>query len=115
MASDGLRTKTNFEGYEMSEVIEGTAEEVEDEFQLLQISDLDQFAKIITGWHQLQVATIRHLYEMPEGIEVQEEDGEPFKLEGDTKRAFQLGLQMAMEYLGKLPFKPEYEEPETAH
>ena len=99
----------------MSEVIEGTAEEVEDEFQLLQISNIDQFDKIITDQKQIQVATIRHLNEIPEGIKKKKKDGEPFKLEGDTKRAFQLGLQMAMEYLGKLPFKPEYEEPETAH
>ena len=83
--------------------------------ETIQISDLDQFVEIITGWHQHQVATIQHLYEVPEGIEVQEEDGEPFKLEGDIRRAFQLGLQMAMEYLGKLPFTPEYEDVETQH
>ena len=99
----------------MSEVIEGVAVQVDDQPEEIKIEDLDQFVQIITGWHRHQVATIRHLYEMPEGVEVQEEDGEPFKLEGDTKRAFQLGLQMAMEYLGKLPFKPEYEDPEVQH
>lgn len=79
------------------------------------VTELDQFVSILIDWHEHQVATIQHLYEAPEGIEVQEEDGEPFKLEGDVRRAYQLGLQMAMEYLGKLPFNPEYEDAETVH
>lgn len=83
--------------------------------ETITVTDLDQFVGMLTAWHTHQVATIQHLYEVPEGIEVQEEDGEPFKLEGDVRRAFQLGLQMAMEYLGKLPFDPEYEDEELVH
>lgn len=98
----------------MSEIIEGSAEKVA-EPDTLNVTDLDQFVSLLNDWHQRQVATIQHLYEVPEGVEVQEENGTPFKLEGDVRRAFQLGLQMAMEYLGKLPFKPEYEEPAVQH
>ena len=73
----------------------------------LLVTDLDQFIGMLTHWHERQLATVQHLYEVPEGIEVQEEDGEPFKLEGDT-------LQMATEYLGVLPFTPEYEDQEPS-
>ena len=76
----------------------------------LLVTDLDQFIGMLTHWHERQLATVQHLYEVPEGVEVQEEDGQPFKLEGDVLRAFKLGLQMATEYLGVLPFTPEYED-----
>lgn len=78
--------------------------------KLVQINDLDTFIQLLAAWHQKQVATIQHLYEVPPGTEVVVEGSEPFKMEGDILKGFQLGINMAMQYLGTLPFEAEYED-----
>ena len=74
------------------------------------ITELDTFIQLLTAWHAKQVATVQHIYEVPVGTEVVIEGSEPFKMEGDILKGFHLGINMAMQYLGTLPFTPEYED-----
>lgn len=76
------------------------------------ITDLDTFIQLLTAWHAKQVATVQHIYEVPVGTEAVIEGEEPFKMEGDILKGFRLGIDMAMQYLGTLPFTPEYEDVE---
>lgn len=81
--------------------------------QTVPIETLDQFANLVASWHNNAVATVRHLAQAPEGLEVVIEGDEPFKLEGDTYRGFHLGLELALNFLGRLPFVAEHEPVDT--
>lgn len=75
----------------------------------IEIDDLDSFVNLLLGWHSLQVATLKHLEQVPEGTQVTVDDV-PLELVGDTHSAFVLGIQMSLEALGKLPFEAITEE-----
>ena len=83
--------------------------------QTIQVEGLDEFIPLLLEWHQKQVAIVKHLMTVPEGIEVEVEGNEPFTLAGDTLRAFKMGLDMSLHYLGELPFAAEYEEDQPVH
>ena len=90
-------------------------EEEEDSNEIVQISDMRQFIALMQDWHTQQVATVRHFMEIPSGVEVQVEDEETFPLEGDTLKGFKLGIQMALSYLGELPFYAQGDTHGTQH
>lgn len=74
------------------------------------VTTLGDFIPLLQAWHDRQVKTVEHFSNVPEGQEV-EIEGEPaFKLEGDAMRGFQLGLSIALSYLGQLPFSAAMEE-----
>ena len=78
---------------------------------LLPINDLDQFIALLTDWHNRQVATVKHLKVVPEGIKLiigEGEEAEEKVLEGEFLHGFQLGLDLSLNYLGTLPFMAEY-------
>ena len=78
---------------------------------LLPIIDLDQFVTLLTDWHNRQVATIKHLQDVPEGSKIiigEGEEAEEKIMEGHFLEGFQLGLDIALNYLGSLPFTAEY-------
>lgn len=77
------------------------------------IESIDQFAALVATWHERAVATIKHLSHVPEGMEVAIEGQENFKLEGEAHRGFVLGLELALNFVGTLPFAAEHEAPET--
>ena len=92
----------------MSEHAEQTQETAD---ELLAVTNLDHFITLLTNWHNRQVATVKHLQEVPTGITVVigDDSGETKKtLEGEFLEGFQLGLGMALNYLGTLPFMAEY-------
>ena len=90
-------------------------EEDEPNNEIVHISDMGQFITLMQDWHTDQVATVQHFLEVPSGIEVQIE-GEPnFLLEGDILKGFKLGIQMALSYLGELPFYAQGSEDATKH
>lgn len=76
------------------------------------IETIDQFAQLIQDWHSNTVATIKHMIDVPDGMEVVIEGEEPFKMEGEIQRGYKLGLNIALNYLGPLPFgsAPEPDE-----
>ena len=90
-------------------------EEEADANEIVHVSDMGQFVALMQDWHAKQVATVRHLMEIPSGVEVQVEDEETFPLEGDTLKGFKLGIQMALSYLGELPFYAQGDTHGTQH
>ena len=90
-------------------------EEEEDSNEIVHVSDMGQFIALMQDWHTQQVATVRHFMEIPSGVEVQVEDEETFPLEGDTLKGFKLGIQMALMYLGELPFYAQGDTHGTQH
>ena len=82
---------------------------------MLQVTDLDHFIVLLTDWHNRQVATVKHLREVPPGMKMVIGDGaeaKELKLEGERLDGFQLGLDLALNFLGTLPFMAEYADAE---
>lgn len=85
------------------------------------VENLNEFVAILCQWHQRQVDVIKHMMEVPDGTEVTETDdntGEPAKadplvLTGDARRGFIIGLRVALNELGNLPFEVEFEPAPT--
>lgn len=74
------------------------------------VENLDQFVRVLMAWHANKVAMLRHLQSIPEGTEVSKDDGEPLVLTGDMLKGFQMGLEVALEEMGTLPFEAELED-----
>lgn len=90
----------------------------EESAELLAVTDLDHFITLLTDWHNRQVATVKHLHEVPSGITVvigEGDDADKKTLEGEFLEGFQLGLGLALNYLGTLPFMAEYVDADTTH
>ena len=97
---------------------EQAIQQQEEANDLLAVTDLDHFITLLTDWHNRQVATVKHLQEVPNGITVVIGDGDDATkktLEGEFLEGFQLGLGLALNYLGKLPFMAEYVDADTSH
>ena len=97
---------------------EQAAQQQEEANDLLAVTDLDHFITLLTDWHNRQVATVKHLQEVPSGITVvigEGDDADKKTLEGEFLGGFQLGLSLALNYLGKLPFMAEYVDADTTH
>lgn len=92
---------------------EQVSQKQEEAAELLAVTDLDHFITLLTDWHNRQVATVRHLATVPDGMKIIIGDGDEAKekvLEGEYLEGFQLGIDMALNFLGKLPFMAEYED-----
>ena len=100
----------------MSEHAEQTQETAD---ELLAVTGLDHFITLLTDWHNRQVATVKHLQTVPSGITVvigEDDEAEHKTLEGDFLAGFHLGLGLALNYLGTLPFMAEYvDDASTQH
>ena len=86
--------------------------------ELLAVNNLDHFITLLTDWHNRQVATVKHLQTAPSGITVvigEGEEAEQKTLEGDFLTGFHLGLGLALNYLGTLPFMAEYVDDTATH
>ena len=97
---------------------EQAAQQQEEANDLLAVTDLDHFITMLTDWHNRQVATVKHLQEVPNGITVvigEGDDADKKTLEGEFLEGFQLGLGLALNYLGKLPFMAEYVDADTTN
>ena len=98
---------------------EQAIQQQEEANDLLAVTDLDHFITLLTDWHNRQVATVKHLREVPAGMQMiigDGEDAKEMKLEGERLEGFQLGLDLALNFLGTLPFMAEYVDAEpTLH
>jgi len=82
----------------------------EDQDLILSIDTLDDFVHLLTCWHQARIRELEALLNIPEGVEVGLDDGPPIMLEGNTRLAFLIGVQVALMKLGTLPFQAEVED-----
>jgi len=79
----------------------------------IEIRDLDQFVRTLVSWHSNKVKTLEHMMLIPENSEI-EANGVITTMDGDYRRGFIDGIDLALIELGKLPFAYEvesYEEP----
>lgn len=99
---------------QINTAVSDSADEKEVE-EIVHVSNMHDFIMLMQDWHAKQVATIEHFNEIPPGTEVAIEGEESFKLEGNARRGFQLGLSMALSYLGTLPFSAELDPDAIRH
>jgi hypothetical protein len=71
------------------------------------ITDVNQFVGILTDWHAHKVAILEHMLQVPDGTEMQVDDGESIILTGDMLAGFKAGISIALMELGVLPFVAE--------
>lgn len=72
--------------------------------EIVPINSAEDFFAMLTVWHDQQVLTLEHMLQIPEGTEVQVNGQETLVLEGNVLKAFQAGIQTALQVMGKLPF-----------
>lgn len=88
----------------------------DDEEPPLIVSELYEFVPLLEDWHERQVKLVQHLMQIPPGQEVEIEGETPFVLEGETLKGYQLGISLALCYLGSLPFSSDRDsEPPMVH
>lgn len=78
--------------------------------ELIPVKDTNQLASVIVQWHTLQLARTEHMLNVPEGTEVEFEDGENLVLEGKVLSAYRLGLQVALHNFRELPIAAQFEK-----
>ena len=77
----------------------------------VEVNDLNDFVKILFGWHQERVKVLQHLLTIPDtGVQI-ELEGQETPLTGEYRKGFFFGLNVAIGELGKLPFVAEMEAP----
>lgn len=75
--------------------------------ETIMIDTLDGFVRALHAWHQNKIQLLRHMKTIPAGTEVTRNNGEPRILSGDLLEGMILGLDVALEELGELPFEAE--------
>jgi hypothetical protein len=75
--------------------------------ETVMIDTLDGFVRALHAWHHNKVQMLRHLQAIPDGTEVSKDEGEAFALTGDALKGFVMGLEVALEEMGELPFEAE--------
>ena len=77
------------------------------------INDINQFAGLVSHWHQNRVAQLRAVLETPDDVEIQvtSDQGEPITLDAHQRAGLQAGIYIALDLLGTLPFVAEMEAP----
>ena len=94
----------------MAETEQATPE-VETNETDIEVTDLDTFVRLLASWHGKRVARLQELMNTPAGTEITIGEEPPVVLDGETLRAFRLGVAMALSQLGDLPFGVEFEAP----
>lgn len=87
--------------------------------ETVMIDSLDAFVRALTHWHSHKVQVLKHMQSIPEGSEVEREiqgKKEKITLSGDMLKGFALGLELALDELGELPFEAEisFTDPDAA-
>lgn len=89
-------------------MIESSKEEA-----ILEVSELEQFVRLLMNWHSKKVSVLEHMLEIPEGTEVEFSGVGTFALTGEAHNGFQAGLSLALLELGRLPFHVMHEPKPT--
>jgi len=77
--------------------------------EFIEVTDLGQFIEFTTDWHAKKVAELEHILLVPAGNSVEVTDKATDTtteviLEGDKLVGFKAGIELALAYLGSLPF-----------
>lgn len=72
--------------------------------EIVPVEDLHKFVDLLVSWHLRRVAICHHFKDIPVGSEIQIEDEEVIVMEGPFLDGFKLGIDMALNQLGELPF-----------
>jgi hypothetical protein len=80
--------------------------------EIIQIDDIDTFAKFVGAWHATQVETLRHFLQVPPGSSFQVGE-KTVVMDPATLEGFKLGLEIALMHVGNLPFQAEIEDEPT--
>lgn len=74
------------------------------------IDNVDTFGMLLNEWHSAQLAMTRHFLSIPEGTEMEiaetGKDAEKIVVGGDLRKGFLLGIHLALNHFGRLPFGP---------
>jgi hypothetical protein len=82
--------------------------------ETIEIADLDQFVRVLVGWHSQKTAVLKHIIDIPVGSEMTFNDtGPPVIMAGDFLDGFKAGIDLALIELGVLPFVYEQEADTT--
>lgn len=74
---------------------------------VIEIKDINQFAAMVSHWHQNMLARLRNMRDIPHGTEVgltTENGTKSVKLKGDAMLGFQAMLNVAIAELDQFPF-----------
>lgn len=78
--------------------------------ELVDVNSLDQFVQALVAWHRVKTDLLKHMQQIPEGVEITADVGEgPQPISGDVMKGFKFGLAFALGELGTLPFEVEFE------
>lgn len=78
--------------------------------ETVEIADLDQFVRVLVGWHSQKTAVLKHMLDIPMGSEMTfGETVTPTIMAGDFLDGFKAGIDLALIELGVLPFVYEQE------
>jgi len=83
---------------------------------IIEVGSIEEFAHYLTGWHSTKVAELRHMLDMPSGVEMIIEEGGVEKtvlMEGPMLAGFKAGVELALMQLGTLPFGVDLEDGTT--
>lgn len=77
------------------------------------VENLNDFVRMLAGWHANAVTKVQHLQQVPVDSVFQVEDETEIVMTPPVLAGFKLGIELAMDQLGTLPFAVELED-ETA-
>lgn len=82
---------------------------------VVEIKDINQFAAMVSHWHQNMLARLRNLRDIPQGTEVKLIDDATgkemsVKLKGDGMKGFQAALNTTIAELSQFPFVVSMED-----
>lgn len=77
------------------------------------MSELQEFVEHIQAWHEKQMSTLKIITDAPKeaGIKLGTGD-DAIELTGEGARGFRMGIIIAQQYLGKLPFSVDTTDPD---
>lgn len=68
-----------------------------------QVVDLGTFINLLTDWHKTKLEFLLHMKDIPEGMTITINDGEPVEMSGELLQGFKLAMGIAVSELGTLP------------
>jgi hypothetical protein len=95
----------------MTQEAEQLVPEINADSEVTPITDINEFAGLVSQWHQVTLAKLGHLVNVPDGITF-EIDGKPLVLTGATLEGFKFGVEMATMEVSQFPFVVDLEETE---
>ena len=78
------------------------------------LDTVDQVIEHFFDWQYQGMKMLKHMHDVPEST-VLEVDGVSISLEGDTRKAFQAGVALALSFISDAPFQTAESEEVNTH